>query len=71
MREPAIAIVGAGLSGTTGCRSVRPQGRASERLTLLGPHRKGRFWKHTAVPELRVAAKRVADRLVREATLGV
>jgi hypothetical protein len=30
--------------------------------------RKGGLWEHTAVPELRVEVKRVADRLAREVT---
>jgi uncharacterized NAD(P)/FAD-binding protein YdhS len=63
--------LGLGLDTDDDGRLVAADGRASERLTLLGPLRKGRFWEHTAVPELRVAAKHVADRLVREATLEV
>jgi uncharacterized NAD(P)/FAD-binding protein YdhS len=82
VRDPLVASLrrvglirpdelGLGLETDDDGRLVDAECRASEGLTLLGPLRKGRFWEHTAVPELRVAAKRVADRLVREATLGV
>ena len=82
VRDPLVASLrrdglirpdelGLGLDADDDGRLVAADGRASERLTLLGPLRKGRFWEHTAVPELRVAAKQVADRLVREATLGL
>ena len=82
VRDPLVASLrrdgvirpdelGLGLDTDDDGRLVAGNGRASERLTLVGPLRKGRLWEHTAVPELRVEAKRVADRLVREATLGV
>lgn len=81
VRDPLVASLrrdglirpdelGLGLDADDEGRLVAADGEASERLTLLGPLRKGRFWEHTAVPELRVAAKQAADRLVREATLG-
>ncbi|MCW5892777.1 MAG: FAD/NAD(P)-binding protein [bacterium] len=38
-------------------------GRASDRLFLVGPLRKGRLWENTAVPELRVEAAALAERL--------
>jgi uncharacterized NAD(P)/FAD-binding protein YdhS len=63
--------LGLGLDADDDGRVVAADGSPSGSLTLLGPLRKGRFWEHTAVPELRVAAKAVADRLVREATLGM
>jgi uncharacterized NAD(P)/FAD-binding protein YdhS len=82
VRDPLVASLrrdglirpdelGLGLDADDDGRLVTAEGSASRRLTLLGPLRKGRLWEHTAVPELRVAAQRVADRLVREATLGV
>jgi uncharacterized NAD(P)/FAD-binding protein YdhS len=61
--------LGLGLDTDDEGRLVAADGDPSSRLTLLGPLRKGRLWEHTAVPELRVAAKQVADRLAREATL--
>ncbi|HEX5585654.1 FAD/NAD(P)-binding protein [Gaiella sp.] len=82
VRDPLVASLrrdglirpdplGLGLDTDDDGRLVAADGTASGCLTLLGPLRKGRLWEHTAVPELRVAAQRVADRLVREATLGV
>lgn len=62
--------LGLGLDTDEEGRLVSADGTVSARLTLVGPLRKGRLWEHTAVPELRVEAKRVADRLAREATLG-
>ena len=44
-------------------RLVTADGNPSDRLTLVGPLRKGRLWEHTAVPELRVEAQQVAERL--------
>jgi uncharacterized NAD(P)/FAD-binding protein YdhS len=38
-------------------------GRVSERLSLVGPLRKGRLWENTAVPELRHEARALAERL--------
>jgi uncharacterized NAD(P)/FAD-binding protein YdhS len=81
VRDPLVASLrrdglvepdelGLGLDTDDDGRLVAADGRVSGRLTLLGPLRKGRLWEHTAVPELRVAARRVADRLAREATLG-
>ena len=82
VRDPLVASLrrdglirpdglGLGLDTDDEGRLVAADGSTSGRLTLLGPLRKGRLWEHTAVPELRVATKRVAERLVREATLGV
>jgi len=62
--------LGLGLDADGEGRVVAADGRVDERLTLVGPLRKGALWEHTAVPELRVEAKRVADRLAREATLA-
>jgi uncharacterized NAD(P)/FAD-binding protein YdhS len=63
--------LGLGLDTDDEGRLIAADGTTSGQLTLVGPLRKGRLWEHTAVPELRVEAKRVADRLVREATLAV
>jgi uncharacterized NAD(P)/FAD-binding protein YdhS len=81
VRDPLVASLrsagvirpdelGLGLETDDEGRLVAADGTASDRLTLVGPLRKGRLWEHTAVPELRVEALRVADRLVRESTLG-
>lgn len=74
VRDPLVAALrrdglirpdalGLGLETDDEGRLVGLDGRTSRRLTLVGPLRKGRLWEHTAVPELRVDAKRVADRL--------
>ena len=81
VRDPLVASLrraglirpdelGLGLDTDDDGRLVAADGSTSGRLTLVGPLRKGRLWEHTAVPELRLEAKRVADRLAREATLG-
>ena len=41
------------------------EGRADGRLFTLGPLRRGELWECTAVPEIRVAAERLAMRLAR------
>jgi uncharacterized NAD(P)/FAD-binding protein YdhS len=74
VRDPLVAALrraglirpdalGLGLETDDEGRLVGADGRTSRCLTLVGPLRKGRLWEHTAVPELRVEAKRVADRL--------
>lgn len=74
VRDPLVAAMrrdglirpdrlGLGLDTGDDGRLVSADGRTSRRLTLVGPLRKGMLWEHTAVPELRVEAKRVADRL--------
>ena len=59
--------LGLGLDTDDEGRLVDVAGHASERLSLAGPLRKGRLWEHTAVPELRVEARRLAARLWRGA----
>jgi uncharacterized NAD(P)/FAD-binding protein YdhS len=39
-------------------------GRASEHLFTLGPPRRGELWEATAVPEIRVQARALAERLL-------
>ena len=58
--------LGLGLDTDEDGRLIGAAGTPSGRLTLVGPLRKGRLWEHTAVPELRVEAKRVAERLCAE-----
>jgi uncharacterized NAD(P)/FAD-binding protein YdhS/flavin reductase (DIM6/NTAB) family NADH-FMN oxidoreductase RutF len=41
------------------------EGRASARIFVIGPLRKGSLWETTAVPELRCQADEVADRITR------
>ena len=57
--------LGLGLDTDEDGRLLDAAGRPSERqrLSLAGPLRKGQLWEHTAVPELRVEAERLARRL--------
>ncbi len=55
--------LGLGLDTDEDGRLLRADGRPSERLFLVGPLRKGLLWENTAVPELRVEARRMADLL--------
>ena len=55
--------LGLGLATDEDGRLVDASGRPSERVSLAGPLRKGLLWEHTAVPELRVEAARLARRL--------
>ena len=55
--------LGLGLDTDDEGRLLDGAGRASRRLFLVGPLRKGLLWENTAVPELRVEAKRLADLL--------
>jgi uncharacterized NAD(P)/FAD-binding protein YdhS len=57
--------LGLGLDTTPDGAIVGADGRASERLWLVGPLRKGQLWENTAVPELRAEARAMAQRLVR------
>jgi uncharacterized NAD(P)/FAD-binding protein YdhS len=58
--------LGLGLDSDDVGRLIAADLRASRRLYLVGPLRKGRLWEHTAVPELRLEAKRMADLLGTE-----
>ncbi len=55
--------LGLGLDTDASSALIDAHGRASHRLFLLGPLRKGRLWENTAVPELRVEVERLASRL--------
>ncbi len=55
--------LGLGLDTDDDGRLIDADGRPSGRLSLAGPLRKGLLWEHTAVPELRVEAERLARRL--------
>lgn len=74
VRDPLIAALrdarvvradplGLGLDSDDDGRLLSADGTPSRRLFLVGPLRKGRLWEHTAVPELRVEAQRLAERL--------
>ncbi len=62
--------LGLGLQSTDRGELIGADGRASDRLLLVGPLRKGLLWENTAVPELRVEAEQMARYLssVRDVT---
>jgi uncharacterized NAD(P)/FAD-binding protein YdhS len=45
------------------CRAIGADGRASETLSVIGPVTRGTFWESVAVPDIRVQAAAVAERL--------
>ena len=74
VRDPLIAALrrdglvrpdelGLGLGSDAEGRLLTADGQASRRLSLVGPLRKGQLWENTAVPELRVEARRMAELL--------
>jgi len=74
VRDPLVASLrdgglarldelGLGLDSASDGRLLDAEGRASDRLFLVGPLRKGRLWENTAVPELRVEARAMAETL--------
>ena len=62
---------GLGLRVDEKYRLLRADGSASGALSLTGPLLKGEFWEATAVPELRVHAARLAERLLSELSLTI
>lgn len=74
VREPLVVAMraagmlrpdpfGLGLDTAADGALLDATGRASEHLFLMGPLRKGRLWENTAVPELRVEAADLAERI--------
>ena len=61
--------LGLGLDTDEDCRLLDARGQPNERLFLVGPLRKGLLWENTAVPELRVEARRVAELLATESAV--
>jgi uncharacterized NAD(P)/FAD-binding protein YdhS len=57
---------GLGLRADASYRMISSGGTPSPLLSLTGPLLKGEFWEATAVPELRVHAARLAERLTAE-----
>jgi uncharacterized NAD(P)/FAD-binding protein YdhS len=55
--------LGLGLDTDDDGRLLDREGRPSRQLFLVGPLRKGLLWENTAVPELRVEARRMAELL--------
>lgn len=61
---------GLGLRVDEGYHMLRADGSSSAQMSLAGPLLKGEFWEATAVPELRVHAAKLAERLVEELSLA-
>lgn len=53
-----------GLDVTTDCRVVDSAGRVSPRLYAVGPLTRGKFWEIEAIPDIRVQAAQMAERLL-------
>lgn len=60
-----------GLSTGNDYTLVDASGRASRVLRYIGPFLRARYWECTAVPELRVHAKTLADTLCAERVAAV
>jgi uncharacterized NAD(P)/FAD-binding protein YdhS len=58
--------LGLGLDTDDDGRLLDRDGHPSRRLFLVGPLRKGLLWENTAVPELRVEARRMAELLAAD-----
>jgi len=62
--------LGLGLDTDENGAMIDAADRISDRLFLVGPLRKGRLWENTAVPELRIEAAQMAQRLARAIVAG-
>jgi len=60
IRQDALRV---GLDVDEACRAIGADGQASETLSVIGPVTRGTFWESVAVPDIRVQAARVAERL--------
>jgi uncharacterized NAD(P)/FAD-binding protein YdhS len=54
-----------GLDVTESSRVIGADGRAHRRLFAIGPVARGALWEVTAVPDIRVEARRLGQRLGR------
>jgi uncharacterized NAD(P)/FAD-binding protein YdhS len=61
---------GLGIDVTSDGRVIARDGRPVDRLHYIGPWLRARDWESTAVPELRVHASRLAQRLAGELALA-
>jgi len=53
-----------GLDVTDDCRVIDQAGRPSARLLAIGPLTRGKFWEIEAIPDIRVQAAQMAERLL-------
>jgi uncharacterized NAD(P)/FAD-binding protein YdhS len=60
IRPDALKI---GIDVDQDCRTIDAAGQACERLYAIGPVTRGTFWESVAVPDIRVQAARVAERI--------
>lgn len=58
--------LGLGIDVAEDCAVIDSNGNASRNLFYIGPWLKAKYWEATAVPDLRVVASRLADRIMRE-----
>jgi uncharacterized NAD(P)/FAD-binding protein YdhS len=55
---------GLGIEVDAQCRLIAADGTPNPRITAIGPMSRGAFWEITAVPDIRIQARAVAERLV-------
>jgi uncharacterized NAD(P)/FAD-binding protein YdhS len=55
---------------TKGGALLDARGRAASRLVAVGPLRRAELWETTAIPEIRVQAKEIAERILGRAAPG-
>ncbi len=60
IREDPLGI---GVDVDGDCRAIGADGQASGTLSVIGPVTRGTFWESVAVPDIRVQAARVTERL--------
>jgi uncharacterized NAD(P)/FAD-binding protein YdhS len=53
-----------GIDVDPSCRTIDSAGRTSSRLYAIGPVTRGTFWESVAVPDIRVQAERIAERIM-------
>lgn len=53
-----------GVDVDSSCRAIGADGRVSDRLYAIGPVTRGTFWESVAVPDIRVQAERIAERIM-------
>lgn len=61
-----IDSLGLGIEVTEDCAVVSANGHPSQNLFYIGPWLKAKYWESTAVPDLRVFAARVAERVMQD-----
>jgi uncharacterized NAD(P)/FAD-binding protein YdhS len=57
---------GLGIEVAPDCALMSATGQPSRSLFYIGPWLKAKYWEATAVPDLRVIASRLANRVMRD-----